>query len=141
MKSLVLSIFLLLSIHYSFAQDIKFKVDNLNSDKAALFSLSGEKVYFIDSITSSKKGKFQFSLENHHAGIYRLTFNNKSQVDFIYDKKDVEIETDANNFSDNVKVIKSESNKIYYDFIKLNKEYKTKTELLQLILVQISKTR
>ena len=136
MKSLVLGVFLLLGIHYSFAQDIKFKVDNLDSDKAALFSLSGEKVYFIDSITSSKKGKFQFSLENHHAGIYRLTFNNKSQVDFIYDKKDVKIETDANNFSDNVKVIKSESNKIYYDFIKLNKEYKTKTELLYVILAR-----
>jgi hypothetical protein len=50
--------------------------------------------------------------------------------------KYVEIKTDANNILDSLKVIKSESNKIYYEFIKLNKDYKTKSELLSLILAR-----
>ena len=139
MKSLVLGVFYLLGIHYSYAQDIKFKVDNLNSDKVSLFSLSGEKVYFIDSITSGEKGKFQFNLGNNLAGIYRLTFNNKSRIDFIYDNEDVELETDVNYILDSLQVIKSESNKIYYQFVKLNKDYKAKTELLALILARYPK--
>ena len=40
---------------------------------------------------------------------------------------------------DSLKVLKSESNKIYYEFVKLNKAYKTKTELLQLILARYPK--
>jgi len=59
-----------------------------------------------------------------------------TRIDFIYDNEDVDILTDANNIFDSLKVSKSESNKIYYDFVKLNKDYKTKTELLQLILAR-----
>jgi thiol-disulfide isomerase/thioredoxin len=36
-------------------------------------------------------------------------------------------------------VIKSKSNKLYYSFIKLNKTFKTKTDLLQLVLVRYPK--
>ena len=79
------------------------------------------------------------STTKNHCGFYRLSFNNNKWIDFIYDNEDVEIETDANNILDSLKVIKSESNKIYYEFVKLNKDYKTKTELLQLILARYPK--
>lgn len=101
-----------------------------------LFSLEGEKVSFIDWLTSNGNTGFSFSLYGNHPGIYRLEFNNKKWLDFVYDNEEIEIETDINNIPENIKVLKSESNEIYYDFIKLNKEYKTKTELLQLILAR-----
>ena len=78
-------------------------------------------------------------MENEHTGIYRLTLNNKMWLDFIYDNEAVEIETNSNNILDSLQVIVSESNKIYYEFIKLNKDYKTKSELLQLILARYPK--
>jgi len=53
---------------------------------------------------------------------------------FINDGKDVEISSDYKNIQENLIVVNSESNKFYYQFIKLNKLYKTKTELLNIIL-------
>ena len=87
----------------------------------------------------TKKGEFHFSLKNKHSGFYRLSFDKNKSLDFVYDNEEIEIETDANNILESLKVIKSESNKIYYDFVKLNKAYKTKTELLQLILARYPK--
>ena len=136
MKNFALSIILLFSANFSFAQIINVRIVDLVEKKAALTSLSGEKISFIDSISVNNKSEFEFKLEKYHPGIYRLTFNNKTWLDLIYDNEDLEIETDVNNILDSLKVIKSESNKIYYDFIKLNKDYKTKTELLQLILTR-----
>jgi peroxiredoxin len=139
MKYFTLSIFFLLSVNFSAAQNVFIKIDNYIGNVAALSSLSGEKISFIDSISISNKNEFEFNLEEHNSGVYRLTFNNTTWLDFICDNQDIEIETDANDILDSLKVIKSESNKIYYEFIKLNKDYKTKSELLQLILARYPK--
>ena len=128
-----------LNINFSFAQNVIVKIDNLVEKKVILSSLSGEKISFIDTISVNNKNEFEFKLEKNHQGIYRLTFNNKAWLDFIYDNEDIEIETDAYNILDSLKVTKSESNKIYYEFIKLNKDYKTKSELLSLILARYPK--
>ena len=133
MKKSILISYLLLFVISSFAQ-IDIRVIDINDNKASLFYLSGEKIVFIDSIYSSDKNKFIFDLDSKHFGFYRLSLKNKQWLDFIYDNEDVEIETNVNTILDSLKVIKSESNKIYYKFVKLNKDYKAKTELLQLIL-------
>lgn len=138
MKFIFVLFFVLINFSFSIAQEIIIKAANSNG-KAALFSLSGEKISLIDSITAVQKDKFQFTLLNKHTGIYRLTFSNKKWIDFIYDNENVEMQTDANNILDSLRVIKSESNKIYYEFIKLNKAYKTKSELLQLIFARYPK--
>jgi len=124
----------ILSNGYIFSQTINIRVDNLGKEKAVLYSLSGETSEFVDTLSAINAGTFQFNLAQKHSGFYRLSFNNNKKIDFIYDEEDVEITTDADNFLDSLKILKSESNKIYYEFVKLNKDYKTKTELLQLIL-------
>ena len=130
---------MLLNINFSFAQIINLRIVDLVEKKAALASLSGEKISFIDSIKVVDKDEFEFNVENKPPGIYLLTFNNKIWLDFIYDNEDVGIKTDANNILDSLNVIKSEYNKVYYEFIKHNKDYKTKSELLQLILARYPK--
>ena len=120
------------SASYSFAQNVIIYVAN-STGKAALFSLSGEKSDFIDSITANHS-EYQFNLDKNHSGFYRLIFNNKKWLDFIYDGEDIEIEVDASSENTSPKIIKSDENKIYYDFVQLNKDYKTKSELLFLIL-------
>lgn len=121
-----------------FAQQIEIKIKGTN-EKVFLSGLSGEKISLIDSISSNSKSKIQFNLSDRHLGTYRLTFNKNKWLDFIYDNEPIEIETDANNTFDSLKVIKSESNKIYYEFAKFNKDYKTKSELIQLILARYPK--
>jgi hypothetical protein len=136
MKNIVLCIIFLLSVNFSYAQTINVRVENLNEVNVALSSLSGEKISFIDSIIVDK-GEFKFNLTNKHPGFYRILFNKSnpslqgraetSILDFVYDYEEIELETDANNILDSLKILKSESNKIYYEFIKLNKDYKIKT--------------
>lgn len=125
----------------SYSQTTHIAIHGINTDKAYLYSLEGEKTFLIDSINTSGGDNFVYSFvsSKNHYGFYRLTLDDSKWIDFIYDNEDVEIETDANYILDSLKVIKSESNKIYYKFIKLNKEYKTKTELLRLILARYPK--
>ena len=139
MQNFVLSLILVLSVNFSFAQTVTLRIVDLVEKKAALASLSGENISFIDSVKVNDENEFNFSLANHHLGIYRVTFNNKAWLDFINDNEEIEIVTDANNILDSLKVIKSESNKFYYQFARLNKDYKTKSELLQLILARYPK--
>jgi peroxiredoxin len=134
MKYFTLVFIFLLSNSFAFTQQINIRVKNLNERKATLHSLSGETSEFVDTLSAINEETFQFSLAEKHSRFYRFSFSNNKKIDFIYDTEDVEIITDANNILDSLKIKKSESNKIYYEFVKLNKDYKTKTELLQIVL-------
>jgi len=138
MKRIVIICFFIASVSSLVAQEITIKAAN-SKGKAALFSLSGEKYFFIDSITANSY-TYQFNLSNNHPGFYRLIFHNKKWIDFVFDMNKIEIETDAENTIAETKIIQSEENKIYYEFINLNKNFKTKTELLQLILARYPET-
>ncbi len=135
----LLILFFIILLSDCFAQHLEIQITGA-TDKAFLSELSGEKIVVIDSVSSSDGVyRFSFDYKKHHACIYRLSFSNNKSLDFIFDNEEVEIKTNANNILDNLKVIKSEANKIYYEFIKLNKEYKSKSELLQLILARYPK--
>jgi peroxiredoxin len=125
----------------SYPQIISIKISNTNVHSAYLASLSGEKVIPSDTVKSMDEGVFQFNINTakHHTGIYRSSFDRNKWIDFINDREDVAISTDANNILDSLKVIKSESNRLYYTFLKLNKQYKSKSDLLQLILARYPK--
>ena len=133
------SLFLLLIIisNNIFSQTISIEISNA-PQKAILLELEGEKTTKIDS-AFAKDDIFQFNLSNKHYGFYRLQFDKKYSLDFINDGKNVELRTKYKNINDSLVVVNSESNKLYYDFIKLNKSYKTKTELLQLIIERYPK--
>ena len=107
---------------------------------AALYVLEGKQTHFIDSIETENNtyhfnGK-EFSLQN---GFYSLSFEKQETLIFIYDGNDIELRANSENISETIEVVSSESNRIYYNFVKLNKDYKTKTELLQLILARYPK--
>ncbi|MEW5842852.1 MAG: redoxin domain-containing protein [Bacteroidota bacterium] len=141
----------ILSIGIVFPQTVEIKIKNLENEKTFISLLSGEKVTLIDSVNAIGKEKFQFNLDKtkYHSGFYRLSFdkNNQSRlgraqtkwIDFVNDDQDVNITANAKNVIDSLQVISSESNKLYYSFLKLNKAYKTKTELLQLVLARYPK--
>ncbi len=124
---------------FIYPQQIKISVVNIKENKTTLYSLKGEKISIVDSIFSSTGGRFTYQPKDIlHNGIYRLTFDNK-WIDFIYDGSDIELSTDVNNILDSLKIIASESNKLFYAFLKISKSYKTKTELLLLILARYPK--
>lgn len=132
------TLFLLIIILYlnciNYSQTIELDINNTNSKSAILFSLSGEKQTFVDSISSLNAGQFSFSNENLHTGFYRLSFDKHKAITFLNDGNDIKINADAENIAESLQAINSENNQLYYEFVKLNKDYKTKSELLQLIL-------
>ncbi|NOX64553.1 MAG: DUF4369 domain-containing protein, partial [Chlorobi bacterium] len=136
-KSLHYVLFILIIVSFgtsTFAQTIKIEISSA-PQKAILFELEGEKTTKVDSVFS-KNDIFKFDLSDKHTGFYRLQLNKKHFLDFINDGKDVELKTNYKNIIDSLVIVNSESNKLYYEFLKLNKSYKTKTDLLQLILTR-----
>ena len=116
---------------------ITINVHGLPPTAAALLALSGEKTTFVDSIKSDALGMFHFSLgAKHHPGLYRLAFGKRAEIEFVHENEDVEITTDTRGIIDSLKVVRSQSNSVYYTFRRLNQGYKTKSELLQLVLAR-----
>lgn len=133
---LVLLLFLAVA-NLAFTQSIELRISG-HMGKVFLSSLSGEKTILIDSV-NIKNGIYSLDGNKLNNGIYRLTFDKNKWIDFIHDGKDFRLITDAKYVLDSLKVIESESNKLFYSFLKLNKAYKTKTELLQFVLSRFPK--
>ena len=139
-KSRVILLFLFF-LQLGFAQHVEIQISGSPSTNASLLELSGETTILKDTIRTKEAGIFSFSLKKSyaHTGFYRLIFESNKWVDFLYDGRDISIKTNGNNIADSLHVATSESNKIYYAFVKLNKQYKAKSEILQLVLVRYPK--
>ncbi len=139
---LVFTLIALICCHsFVSAQKIDITVNNLTADKGYISSLSGETASRIDSVTPAGPGRFVYDMKSKglQPGFYRLSFDKNRWVDFLYDKEDITLATDAGNILDSMRVVASESNRLYYSFVRLNKQYKTKSELLQLVLARYPK--
>lgn len=123
-----------------FSQTVRFEVAGMNETKAYIFSLSGEKTSFMDSVMSTDKINFTLTMDplRYTSGFYRFICKN-TLIDFVYDGKNIVLKTNAKYPADSMSVISSESNTLYYRFLKLNRSYKTKSELLFLMLSKFPK--
>lgn len=139
-KNLILFVFFLVTA-LGYTQTFQLTITGIGATTAKLQSLQGEKVAEVDTISTKEKNTFRFSFDKkkYHQGFYRLTFPNNRNIDFLYDGKDVQLETSALAILDSIEIISSESNRLYYTFVKLSKAYKTKTDLLQLLLLRYPK--
>ena len=141
MKQLISILIFMSAKSLLYSQSFEVTVMDIGATTAKLQSLQGEKGATVDSITSTAKDIFKLSFKNkkYHQGFYRLAFPNNQSVDFIYDGKDINLKTNASAILDSMKILSSESNRLYYAFVKRNKAYKTKTDLLQLLLLRYPK--
>lgn len=120
-----------------FAQTVTVTVPNAGGARGALSALSGEQSTLVDSLTASAGGEFTHTFgAGVPAGIHRLTFAPGKWVDFLLDEEDVQIRSHARAPAESTEVLRSESNRRYYDFRRLNQQFKTRTEILQLVLAR-----
>lgn len=116
------------------AQNIKFKT-NASTQIAILALIKGETISRVDS-AEYKDNSYSFTLDkNHPTGLYRLIIGDR-WINFIFDHKDIEIHADMNHLMNSVKVINSESNNLFFEFIRRNYAYKTKTQILLSVISQ-----
>ena len=128
---------LLFSPTESYPQHVDVTINGLDVGKAYLSAVTGEKVTQIDSVLSTVNGRFAFDMSHQNRrGFYRMSFDKNRWIDLVNDAEDIGMVTQANALFDSMHVLASRSNRLYYEFIRLNKEYKTKSDLLQLVLAR-----
>lgn len=132
MKKLVMFLFMYQLI---LAQSVTISLNSTSIKSSVLYALEGEKKIELDTMQITNN-TFKFILQSKIFRFYNLLLDNQESITFVYNGNDIELKADAEDIPESLEVVTSESNKIYYDFIKLNKQYKTKTELLLLILAR-----
>ncbi len=128
----------------SFAQTftVEVQIKNQPANNIIFGSVKGDDFTPIDS-TSIKQsfGKITFTFpENANAGIYRIVFGLTAaarimneppqQLDFIFDNENLAFDTDFKAPVENLKVIKSKENTVWFGFLAKDKVVRQNIELL-----------
>ncbi len=118
-----------------YAQQINLRVSGYRG-KAYISEVNGEQTILIDSSAFNQNYtlNYFYSKKKFDDGLYRITFGKNKRLDLIIDGGNISISTDFNNILDSLKITESESNKLYYNFLKLNRNYQTKINLLNHLL-------
>ena len=138
MKVLISIIFLFISYFHLASQTFKIeaKINNCNSQRAYLLSFHYSKTVLLDS-ASVLDGDFSFIMKNNYQpGLYRIIlsdyyysgFNIVEPVffDVIYNNENIELGTVYTAPEDSMKILRSDENKIYYEFQAVSRSYKKK---------------
>ena len=123
---------------------LQIQIHNQPDIKVILGALKGDQINFIDS-AYVVSGKVQFKLSGKiPSGVYRLllgqtiyakVLNESTQkLDFIFNKENIVFETDFKVPDDSLKIIESEENKVWFGFLKGEKDYQEKLKYAKLEL-------
>ena len=132
-KHFFLIIFIALA-NLSFAQT--FFVDGIIEDypgqQIYLSGFYGDQKDIIDSTITDQNGHFEFELPKTLAsGQYRIMLNGREFFDLILNKQSLKLITARENPIEDMAVMESEENKLYYDYLKLRNKTYYKLELLR----------
>ncbi len=136
MKTVFYVLLILLNTSTALAQKLIFNISHTGFSNIHFTYIEGEKYFDIDSITPNEKSQIIIEANKYrmHHGFYQIKFDPTRRIVFIYDGTNITIQTDVWNFNEGPKVIKSLTNQLYYQFLKLTRDYKKKSELLHHIL-------
>ena len=111
---------------------LEFNLKDFPNKVVYLADFYGDKNKIIDSVKTNKNGnaKFIFSTKASYSGFYRLIFSNEKFLDIIFDREDICLTTSITNPFDSARFIKFNQNEKYYDFLKQEKNFQKKMELL-----------
>jgi len=125
MRSVIITCCLLFT-SLSFGQKLRFKIGNQKDTTVHLIKYFGKGLYYAD--TAELKGGFvEFDGTKQAAGILGVLLPGQKYFEFIYNKEDVYLETISPDFVDNMKVKKSEENKVFIEYIKFIGPKKTES--------------
>lgn len=116
MKS-IFTLVIALSFTFSFfGQTLSFKVDGMKNDTVHLVKYVGKSLFYADTAVM-KNGSVQFDASKQEAGIVALLLPNQKYFEVVYNNEDISIQTKGPDFISNMKVIKSEENKIFIPYL------------------------
>jgi thiol-disulfide isomerase/thioredoxin len=101
----------------SFGQKLRFKIGNQKDTTVHLIKYFGKGLYYADT-AELKGGYVEFDGSKQAPGILGILLPGQKYFEFIYNKEEVSLETISPDFVENMKVKKSEENKVFIDYIK-----------------------
>lgn len=136
MRYSILFLFLLIS---GFIQAEKYNIsgqfkDHL-SQKVYLAEILGDKTIGIDSTLTNSEGDFVFKFtDSTPIGMYRIYTEKGGYLDLIFNKENINFSSTALKTAENVQIIESLENKLYYDYLKKRNYDQYRLEMLQPIV-------
>ncbi|MBD3636777.1 MAG: DUF5106 domain-containing protein [Crocinitomicaceae bacterium] len=130
---------LIITTCVSYAQKLEFNIGGMKDTTIYMAKYLGPKLYYADT-AYSKNGKVVFDGSKHPRGLYAVITPGTRFFEFIVDGENVVMNaSDVNDLVGTMKVVKSENNKVFYDYIlfmtaqkrasaKLEAEYKSADE-------------
>ncbi len=115
MKALIIFTLILIS-SFSFGQKLKFKVVGQKDTTVFLVKYYGKGLYYADT-AEIKNEVVEFDGKLQQPGILALLLPQQKYFEFIYNNEDVQLETQGEDYVGNMKVKKSEENKVFYDYM------------------------
>lgn len=120
------NIFILLSVLLGtgvYGQKLKFKVDGQKDTTVFLIKYVGKNLYYADT-AEMKGGYVEYNGGKQQPGILGVLFPGQKFFEFVYNKEEVHLETGGDDFVKNMKVKKSEENKVFISYVQFIQEKK-----------------
>lgn len=99
---------------------IKVKVEGIKDSLAYLGSYTGKNLFIYDTAVVKSDGSFEFNNTDMPHGVYAIipSFKPPMYFDFIVNETNIQLETTMDNLVKDVKVKKSNENKLFFKYVK-----------------------
>ena len=111
------------------AQKIRIKVTGQKDTTVFLIKYFGSKLFYADT-ADMKAGEVVFDGKKQKPGVVGLYLPGQRYFEFIYNNEEVQLETQGPDFVKNMKVKKSEENKVFIPYVNYLGEKKTEVNRL-----------
>ena len=115
MRSIII-LSLILVCSTSFGQKLRFKVSGQKDTTVHLVKYFGKGLYYADT-AEMKNGEVVFDGKKQKPGIVGLLLPGQKYFEFIYNNEDIQLETSGPDYMTNMKVKKSEENKVFIPYV------------------------
>ncbi|MFZ9612897.1 MAG: thioredoxin-like domain-containing protein [Crocinitomicaceae bacterium] len=116
MKNILTFLFLICA-SATYAQKIRLKVEDQKDTTVFLIKYFGSRLNYADT-AQMKNGVVVFDGKKQKPGIVGLLLPGQKYFEFVFNNEEVQLETKGPDFMSNMKIIKSEENKIFIPYVK-----------------------
>ncbi len=127
MKTLIFLIVLIPTI--SFSQKIKVVLKDQPDIMVYLLKYHGKNLYYSDS-TQIKNGVAEFDGSKQKPGLLVFYIGKDVFFEMLYDNEEVHMESKGPDFISNMNVIKSDNNRVFYDYMRFLKVKRTESDAI-----------